>query len=170
MQVNITNSDVSALKKFMLLHSKMAKKQKFVSFYAIPFEFFLVGIVLDGVFKKAPILTISSLILAALWLLIYPKFYKGLIAKHIANADNSEISNVKMNFEVKENEVIFGESSKNAEIFSPSELKRLAKSENNFFLAFNKNFHMVLPRNDQTEEILKQLSNKTNIEIESVEI
>lgn len=169
MKVTITNKDVEVLKKFMLLHSKMAKKQKITSFYLIPFEFILVGIVLDALTKLAPVLSITSAILGILWLVIFPRFYKKMLIRHLADSESLPASSVEIGFNVLNDEVIFG-GEKESEKFGINELNRLVCTGSNFILAFGKNFHMVLPKNSQTAEILENLSQKTEIEIESIEI
>ena len=74
MKVQITNRDVDNLNKFMLLYSKKARKQRLVSTYAIPFEFLLLGIIISGLLKTAPIASVASVILGAAWLIFYTKF------------------------------------------------------------------------------------------------
>ncbi|NLY03872.1 MAG: hypothetical protein GXZ15_03425 [Campylobacter sp.] len=159
MKVTITDQDVSNLRVFMLLHSKKAKKQKVIGLYALPFEFLLVGIILDGVFKFAPILTIISIILSILWLLFYPKYYKKLLTKHLKEADELEESKIEMNFEIKDKFVKFynGSEAKASEIFELDGINRVVKSEDNYFIAFKTGEHIVLPINEETTLKMQQI-------------
>ncbi|PSM52257.1 putative membrane protein [Campylobacter blaseri] len=173
MKIRITDKDVINLQKFMVNHSKKAKKQKLVSFYAIPFEFILVGLILDGFFKLVPWISITSLVLAILWLVFYPKYYKRLCKKQIDKAiQNTPKSNIEMNLKIDKNNISFSpdEKPKISEIFEISTLNKLAKSENNFFLGFKAGHHIVLPITDETQEEIIKLSKKLNLNILLVEL
>lgn len=171
MRVTITNDDVTNLNKFMLLHSKAAKKQKLISTYAIPFEFIVVGLILDGLFKTVPICSISSAVLAILWLIFYPKFYKKMSAKHLKEAENIELSSVEMTFVADENIISFSKGTpKQSEKFEIKTLNRIVETENNYFLGFERGFHIVLPISDETQQILHKLSLERKIEIENLSV
>ncbi|MDA3058356.1 hypothetical protein OFN97_07900 [Campylobacter sp. VBCF_05 NA6] len=171
MQVTITERDVVALNKFMLLHSKKAKKQKIVSTYAIAFEFLIFGIIIDGLFKTAPIASIASLIMGALWLVFFPKFYRKMLRKHIANAENIEPSSVVMNFLWSEAEISFANGEASAsEKFATSDLNRIARSGENYFLGFERGFHIVLPYTEDTAREVENLAKFRNLAIESVDL
>lgn len=156
MKVTITNKDIRNLKVFMLLHSKKAKKQKAISTYAIPFEFLLVGIILDGLLKLAPVLTIASIVLSILWLIIYPRFYRRLLNKHLKQAEQLENSSVEMNFEISDGKVKFynGDKPKPSEIFELDSVNRVIKSEENYIIAFKEGHHIVLPISDEAADMM----------------
>lgn len=172
MQVIITNNDVTNLKKFMLLHSKAAKKQRVISTYAVPFEFILAGLIIDGLLKTAPLASISSLVLAILWLVFYPKFYKKLLQKHLGDSENLESSRIAMNFICDDKFISFSESlaPKNSEKFDIQTLTRITESSDNYFLGFSRGHHIVLPKSDETTLEVINLSEKREIPIENVEI
>ena len=171
MQVTITNADVTALNKFMLLHSKKAKKQKLISTYAIPFEFLLVGIIIDGLFKTAPIASVASVVLGILWLVFYPKFYRKMLHKHVANTENIEASSVQMNFDWSQSEISFSNGEARAsEKFSTTDLNRIAKSDKNYFLGFERGFHIVLPCLGDTAPEIEKLAKFRNLAIEEVDL
>jgi len=172
MEVTVTNKDVTNLNKFMLNHSKSAKKQRFFSTYAIPFEFILVGIITDTLLKFSPFTTIISTILAALWLIYFPKFYNKNIEKNIKKVENLNLSDSKMNFIVEDNKISFSPDTtpKPSEIFDISLLKRIVCTDENYFLGFDKSVHIVLPKTDEIAQIAQSLSQKQNIKIENVEI
>lgn len=159
MKVTITDKDVVNLNTFMLLHSKKAKKQKIISTYAVPFEFLLVGIIIDGLAKIAPTLTIISIVASILWLIFYPKFYNKLLLKHLKRAEEIESSNIEMNFEVDDKNIKFynGNQPKSSEIFELDSVVRILKSEENYFIAFKQGHHIVLPINDETTENINKI-------------
>lgn len=159
MRVTITDKDVINLNTFMLLHSKKAKKQKLISTYAIPFEFLLVGIIIDGIAKTVPILTITAIIASILWLIFYPKFYNRLLLKHLKIAKNIENSSVLMNFEIDDGVIKFynKEKPKPSEIFQLDSVNRVIKSEDNYFIAFKEGHHIVLPINEETTALMGKI-------------
>lgn len=161
MIVNITDKDVINLNTFMLLHSKKAKKQKIISTYAIPFEFLLVGIIIDGFAKTAPILTIVAIVASILWLIFYPKFYNRLLLKHLKMAKNIDESCVEMNFEIDDEFIRFynADKPKPSEIFKLDSVNRVIKSEDNYFIAFKEGHHIVLPINEETTALMGKIKN-----------
>ena len=171
MKVRITNRDVDNLNKFMLLYSKKARKQRLISTYAIPFEFLLVGIIIDGLLKTAPIASISSVILGAAWLIFYPKFYRSMLRKHLASAKLAQNSNIEMEFIAGEDEISFSKGEPRAsEKFAARSLNRIAAGGENFFLAFDRGFHIVLPKNAETDAAVQNLADLRGLQIESVDM
>lgn len=163
MDVIITNKDVANLKKFMILHSKKAKRQKLISIFAIPFEFILVGLLLDGLLKTVPLLSLISLILAVLWLIFYPVYYKKICQKEINKANNQPESSVDMKFNVTDDEKItFSNSNqpKASEIFELHSLDRIVKIQQNYIISFKEGHHIVLPLNDESTELMLKLKDK----------
>lgn len=170
MEVTITNNDITNLKKFMLLNSKAAKKQKIMSFYLMPFEFIIVGIIIDGLAKTVPIVTIVSAILGILWAILFPKFYNKMLQKHLNEAQNLEISEVKMQF-IRENGVISfsNDEPKNSEKFDEKSLDRIVCTDKNYILAFDK-VHIILPKNSDTDIEIQKISKDLNKNIENLQI
>ena len=171
MKVRLTSQDIANLNKFMLLHSKKSQKWRMLSFYAIPFEFILLGIILDGLLKKAPIFTISSVILGILWFVIFPKFYNKIVEKYLAKFENLKLDEVDLNFAVDDEKISLSADTtpKPSEIFRATSLNRIVESSQNYFLAFS-DAHIVLPKTDEIAQIAQSLSQKQNIKIENVEI
>ncbi|CZE47201.1 hypothetical protein [Campylobacter geochelonis] len=173
MQVTITNKDVANLKKFMILHSKKAVRQKLISFYAVPFEFILVGIILDGFLKTVPLLSLVSLVMAVFWLIIYPMYYKNMCKKHIKLAEEMQESRVEMNFLVDDEKNIISfspsQTPRASEKFSASSLNRIVKSEQDYFLGFKEGHHIVLPVTDESKKVVEKLSEDKQIHIECFE-
>lgn len=170
MEVIITNKDVSNLNKFMLLHSKKTKKQKIMSFYFVPFEFIIVGIIIDGLAKTAPIVTLASLFCGILWAILFPKFYNKMLQKHLNEANNLEKSEVKMQF-LHENGIISfsnGEP-KTSEKFDEQSISRIVSTDENYFLAFSE-IHIVLPKNTDTKEQIEKISKDLNKGIEIINL
>ena len=163
MQVIITNKDVSNLNKFMLLYSKNARKQRLISTYAIPFEFLLMGIIIDGLLKTAPIASASSAVLAILWLIFYPKFYRRMLRKHLGAASVAQSSSAEMSFVVDGETISFSKG-------EPRALNRIAASGENFFLAFDRGFHIVLPKNAETDAAVQHLAGLRELQIEPVDL
>lgn len=170
MKVIITNNDIKNLNKYMLLHSSQAKKQKMMSIYGIAFEFIVGGLILDGVFKMVPYCSIASLIMAILWLIFYPKFYNKLLQKHLKQCEETQNSSIEMNFCLNENDFSFSPQStpEPSEIFFLKEIKKLAKSDENYFIALNNHIHIVLPKNEQTQNEINKISQKIKKEISAV--
>ena len=171
MKVTITNKDVTNLNKFMLIHSKKARKMRIMSFYAIPLEFILLGIILDGLLKKAPIFTISSAILAILWFVIFPKFYNKMVAKNIAKTENLNLNDATLNFICDEEKISFSPdlTPKASEIFYLDTLNRIVKTDENFFIVFS-DAHIVLPNKAEISQEVENLSKKLNLQIENLQI
>lgn len=171
MKVTITQDDIKSLNIYMLTLSKNAKKQRLLSFYAIPFEFILVGIFIDGIFKTVPVASVSSLVLAALWLLIYPKLYKKTVNKHLQNAKNIAETSVEMNFSVDDEFVIFSsDEAKTSDKFRLKDLKSIDESDKNYFIGFKNGTHIVLPINDETRKEVENLSQKNRVQVYEVSI
>lgn len=169
MKVTITQDDVKNLNIFMLKHSFNAKKQKLISFYAIPFEFILVGLFIDGIFKFAPIVTIVSVLLAISWLLIYPKFYNKFIQKHINNVNKLTSSPIEMNFSFDDDYIYFKNDCKDlSEEFFRKDLKKVTRTEKNYFLGFKIGHHIVLPVNDEVDVLIEQLCSEDFILIDKL--
>lgn len=171
MIVKLTSQDIVNLNKFMLLHSKKSQKWRVLSFYAIPFEFILLGIILDGLLKKAPIFTISSVILGILWFVIFTKFYNKMVEKNLAKFENLKLDEVDLNFAVDDEKISLSADTtpKPSEIFRATNLNRIVESSQNYFLAFS-DAHIVLPKTEETSVEIENLSKKANLEIENVEI
>ena len=171
MKVKVTSKDVTNLNKFMLLYSKKSQKLRMISFYAIPFEFILLGIILDGLLKKFPIFIISSAILGVLWFIIFPKFYNKMVEKNIAKFENLKLGEAELNFAVNDEKISLSVDSnpKPSEIFYLDNLKRIVASGENYFLAFA-NAHIVLQKTDEISEEIANLSKKLNLEIENLKI
>ena len=171
MQVIITNKDVSNLNKFMLLYSKNARKQRLVSTYAIPFEFLLMGIIIDGLLKTAPIASASSAVLAILWLIFYPKFYRRMLRKHLGAASVAQSSSAEMSFVADGETISFSKGEPRAsEKFAARSLNRIAAGGENFFLAFDRGFHIVLPKNAETDAAVQHLAGLRELQIEPVDL
>ena len=171
MKVQITNHDVDNLNKFMLLYSKKARKQRLVSTYAIPFEFLLVGIIIDGLLKTAPIASVASVILGAAWLIFYPKFYRRMLRKHLASAKLAQSSSAEMSFVADGETISFSKGEPRAsEKFAARSLNRIAASGENFFLAFDRGFHIVLPKNAETDAAVQHLAGLRELQIEPVDL
>lgn len=162
MEVIITNKDVGNLRKFMILHSKKAKRQKMMSFYAVPFEFIVVGLILDGLLKTVPILSLTSLVLAILWLIFFPKYYTKICNKELVKSDNLPESKIKMKFNVDENNITFSndEKPKPSEIFNLNSLDKIAKTKENYFISFKEGHHIVLPLSDETTEKINEIKSR----------
>ena len=170
MKVRITNRDVDNLNKFMLLYSKKARKQRLVSTYAIPFEFLLMGIIIDGLLKTAPIASVASVILGAAWLIFYPKFYRRMLRKHLAAAKLEQDSSTEMSFVADGETISFSKGEPRAsEKFTARSLNRIAAGGENFFLAFDRGFHIVLPKNE-TDAAVQQLAGLRGLQIEPVDM
>ena len=161
MKVQITNRDVDNLNKFMLLYSKKARKQRLVSTYAIPFEFLLMGIIIDGLLKTAPIASVASVILGAAWLIFYPKFYRRMLRKHLDAAKLAQDSKIEMEFIAEP---------RASEKFAVRSLNRIAAGSENFFLAFDRGFHIVLPKNAETDAAVQHLADLRGLQIEPVDL
>ena len=171
MKVQITNHDVDNLNKFMLLYSKKARKQRLISTYAIPFEFLLVGIIIDGLLKTAPIASIASVVLGAAWLIFYPKFYRRMLRKHLASAKLAQDSSTEMSFVADGETISFSKGEPRAsEKFAARSLNRIAASGENFFLAFDRGFHIVLPKNAETDAAVQHLADLRGLQIEPVDL
>jgi len=171
MKVQITNHDVDNLNKFMLLYSKKARKQRLVSTYAIPFEFLLMGIIIDGLLKTAPIASVASVILGAAWLIFYPKFYRRMLRKHLSAAKLAQDSSTEMSFVADGETISFSKGEPRAsEKFTVRSLNRIAASGENFFLAFDRGFHIVLPKNAETDAAVQQLEGLRELQIEPVDM
>ena len=171
MKVQITNHDVDNLNKFMLLYSKKARKQRLVSTYAIPFEFLLMGIIIDGLLKTVPIASVASVILGAAWLIFYPKFYRRMLRKHLSAAKLAQDSSTEMSFVADGETISFSKGEPRAsEKFAASSLNRIAAGRENFFLAFDRGFHIVLPKNAETDTAVQQLAGLRGLQIESVDM
>ncbi|MSN96155.1 hypothetical protein F1B92_02915 [Campylobacter sp. FMV-PI01] len=172
MEVVITNKDYVNLKKFMILHSKKAKIQKMLSLYGVAFEFIVVGLLIDGLFKTAPACSIASVIMTILWLIFYPKFYKKMCDKHIKAAKDLEEYSILMNFSINDETISFSpdKNPKPSEFFSLNSLNRVVKSSENYFLGFKEGHYMVLPLNDQISTKIENLVQKFNANIEEIEI
>ena len=171
MIVKVTSKDITNLNKFMLLHSKKSQKLRMISFYAIPFEFILLGIILDGLLKKFPIFIISSAVLGILWFIIFPKFYNKMVEKNIAKFENLKLGEAELNFALDDEKISLSADTtpKPSEIFRATNLNRIVESSQNYFLAFS-DAHIVLPKTDEIAQIAQSLSQKQNIKIENVEI
>ena len=171
MKVKVTSKDITNLNKFMLLHSKKSQKLRMISFYAIPVEFILLGIILDGLLKKFPIFIISSAVLGILWFIIFPKFYNKTIEKNIAKFENLKLGEAELNFSCDDEKISLSVDTtpKPSEIFYLDSLKRIVASDENYFLAFA-NAHIVLQKTDQIGEEIANLSKKLNLEIENLKI
>lgn len=159
MEVIITNKDVGNLRKFMILHSKKAKKQKMMSFYAIPFEFIIVGLILDGLLKTVPILSVVSLVLAILWLVFFPKYYQKICKRELDKSENLPESKIKMKFNLSGENITFSNKDKlkPSEIFSLSSLDRIVKTNENYFICFKEGHHIVLPLCDETTSKMNEI-------------
>lgn len=171
MKIILTQNDIINLKIFMLTKSKTAKKQRLISYYAIPFEFILVGIFIDGIFNVAPIVSIISVILAILWMVVYPKLYKKMQDGHIKNAKETKFTDTVMNFKVDENFISFssGEPKPN-EKFETKHLKTIEESKDNYFLGFKNSLYIVLPKNDETLKEIKKISLNLHINLENIDL
>lgn len=171
MKVTITQNDIVNLKIFMLTKSMNAKKQRLVSFYAIPLEFFIVGIFIDGIFKLVPLATLLSLALALLWLFFYPKLYFKFVNKHIEQARQIKPSSIEMNLEVNDSFISFSDGKPHeSEKFPIANLRHLAKNQENYFVGFKPGIYIVLPQTPQTKEVVENLSRQYRRDIESVDI
>ena len=171
MKVRITNRDVDNLNKFMLLYSKKARKQRLVSTYAIPFEFLLVGIIIDGLLKTAPIASVASVILGAAWLIFYPKFYRRMLRRHLGAASVAQNSSAEMSFVADDETISFSKGEPCAsEKFAARSLNRIAAGGENFFLAFDRGFHIVLPKNAETDAAVQHLAGLRKLQIEPVDL
>ena len=171
MKVRITNRDVDNLNKFMLLYSKKARKQRLVSTYAIPFEFLLMGIIIDGLLKTAPIASIASVILGAAWPIFYPKFYRRMLRKHFGAASVAQSSSAEMSFVADGETISFSKGEPRAsEKFAARSLNRIAAGGENFFLAFDRGFHIVLPKNAETDAAVQNLADLRELQIEPVDM
>ncbi len=171
MKVQITNRDVDNLNKFILLYSKKARKQRLVSTYAIPFEFLLMGIIIDGLLKTAPIASVASVILGAAWLIFYPKFYRRMLRKHLAAAKLAQDSSTEMSFVADDETISFSKGEPRAsEKFAAHSLNRIAAGGENFFLAFDRGLHIVLPKNAETDAAVQQLAGLRGLQIEPVDL
>lgn len=171
MKVQITNRDVDNLNKFMLLYSKKARKQRLVSTYAIPFEFLLMGIIIDGLLKTAPIASVASVILGAAWLIFYPKFYRRMLRKHLSAAKLAQDSSTEMSFVADDETISFSKGEPRAsEKFAAHSLNRIAAGGENFFLAFDRGLHIVLPKNAETDAAVQQLAGLRGLQIEPVDL
>ena len=162
MNVTITNKDVANLKKFMISHSKKAKRQKVLSFYAIPFEFILVGLILDGFLKTVPLISITSAVLATLWLVFYPMYYKKICQRELLKAQNAPESSIEMKFNITDDKKItFSNSAtpKPSEIFELESVERIVQSQDNYFVGFKEGHHIVLPINSQTTDMMLKIKN-----------
>ena len=171
MKVLITNRDVDNLNKFMLLYSKMARKQRLVSTYAIPFEFLLMGIIIDGLLKTAPIASVASVILGAAWLIFYPKFYRRMLRKHLSGAKLAQDSSTEMSFVADGETISFSKGEPRAsEKFAVRSLNCIAAGGENFFLAFDHGLHIVLPKNAETDATVQHLADLRGLQIEPVDM
>ena len=171
MKVQITNRDVDNLNKFMLLYSKKARKQRLVSTYDIPFEFLLMGIIIDGLLKTAPIASVASVILGAAWLIFYPKFYRHMLRKHLSAAKLAQNSSMEMSFVADGETISFSKGEPRAsEKFAAHSLNRIAAGGENFFLAFDRGLHIVLPKNAETDAAVQQLAGLRGLQIEPVDM
>ena len=171
MKVTITKNDIVNLNKFMLIHSKKAKKMRMISFYAIAVEFILLGLFLDWLFKKAPMISGISVILAGAWVLFFPKFYNKIIEKNIAKTENLNISSAELNLLIDDKKLSFSPdlTPKSSEIFYLDTLRRIVCTNENYFLAFSDS-HIVLPKNEEIAVVAENLSKKQNIKIENLQI
>lgn len=165
MKVILKQEDIINLKIFMLTKSKTAKKQRLISYYAIPFEFILVGIFIDGIFKLVPIASIVSVVFSILWMVIYPKLYKKMQKRHIQNAKETKFNDTIMNFIADKNTISFSvDKPKANEIFQTKHLKTIQESDSNYFIGFKNSLYIVLPKNKETFEEINKISSNLNIE------
>lgn len=171
MQISLKKDDIIALNIFLIKYSKTAIKQRIIGTYAIAFEFILVGLFVDGIFKLVPIASLVSLFFAIIWLIFYPKFYNKMRAKQLKNAYEINVDEILMKFDLDENFVTFCEVGKNDK-FPLNNLKTIDESQNNIFLGFKKSIYIVLPKTDEIYTQIKELSSKFKIPImlKSVEI
>lgn len=171
MKIILTQNDIINLKIFMLTKSKTAKKQRLISYYAIPFEFILVGIFIDGIFKVVPVASLVSVAFAILWMVIYPKLYKKMQNDHLKNAQETKFSDTEMNFLVDKDTISFsiGEPKPN-EKFSTKHLKSIEESKDNYFLGFKNSLYIVLPKNSETKEEIEKISSNLNVSIENIDL
>lgn len=171
MKVTLTKEDIKNLKIFMLTKSKASKKQRLISYYAIPFEFILVGIFIDGIFKVVPVASLVSVVLAVLWMVIYPKLYKKMQNDHLKSAQEIKFSDTEMNFVADKDTISFsmGEPKPN-EKFNTKHLKSIEESKYNYFLGFKNSLYIVLPKNNETKEEIEKISSNLNVCIENIDL
>lgn len=162
MQFTLTKNDIIALNVFMIKHSKTAIKQRIIGTYAIAFEFILVGLFVDGIFKLAPFVSLVSLIFAIFWLIFYPKFYKKMQQKQLKNAYEISADEILMKFEIDDEFITFCECEKN-EKFALNNLTTIDESQNNIFLGFKNNIYLILPKTDEIYSKIQALSAKFGI-------
>ena len=76
-----------------------------------------------------------------------------------------------MEFIAGEDEISFSKGEPRAsEKFAARSLNRIAAGGENFFLTFDRGFHIVLPKNAETDAAVQHLADLRGLQIESVDM
>ena len=92
-----------------------------------------------------------------------------MLRKHLSAAKLAQDSSTEMSFVADGETISFSKGEPRAsEQFAARSLNRIAAGGENFFLAFDRGFHIVLPKNAETDAAVRHLADLRGLQIESV--
>lgn len=155
--IKLTGENLRDFWAFMATSSRQARRMSFFNTIGVFSEIMIAFFVLDLILG-VNFLTPIGLVLATIWLVVYPKFLRKKQVKILKNAPkNSEVKLMK--FELgDENFSFFSDIKNETNTFNFIDISEIYECKNIFIIFLFGKIHIILPKDDEVKMIISSLA------------